>query len=41
MKVIIMCTFCYDNLWKSTVMALEKLGKLGISFFLLAFEELG
>jgi len=28
MKVIITFTFCYDNLWKSKFMALEKPGKL-------------
>jgi len=30
MKVIITFNFCCDNLWKSTFMALEKPGKLGI-----------
>ena len=33
MKVIIMFTFCCDNLWKSKFMALEKPGKLGEFFF--------
>jgi len=32
MKVIITFTFCYDNLWKSKFMALEKPGKLGKFF---------
>jgi len=36
MKVIITFTFCYDNLWKSKFMALEKPGKLR-DFFLLDF----
>ena len=35
MKVIITFTFCYDNLWKSKFVALEKPGKLGIFFLLL------
>jgi len=34
MKVIIICTFCCDNLSKSNSMALEKPGKLGIFFSL-------
>ena len=34
MKVIITSTVCYDNLWKSVIMALEKPGKLR-DFFLL------
>jgi len=29
MKVSITFTFCYDNVWKSKFVALEKPGKLG------------
>jgi len=32
MKVIITFIFCFNNLWKSKFMALEKPGKLGIFF---------
>jgi len=33
MKVIIIFTFCCDNLWKSKFVALEQPGKLGEFFF--------
>ena len=33
MKIIIIFTFCCDNLWKSKFMALVKPGKLGGIFF--------
>jgi len=33
MKVIIIFTFCCDNLWKSKFMALEMPGKLGEFYF--------
>jgi len=35
MKVIIIFTFCCNNLWKSKFMALEKPGKLSEFFLLL------
>ena len=35
MKVMITCTFCCDNLWKSKFMALEKPEKLRKFFLLL------
>ena len=36
-----MHTFCCDNLWKSTIMALEKPGKLGFfSYFLANLNDL-